>query len=75
MLRDSRDPLVITEGWAFFTSGLRESCSFWKNQIFPNLNSSTIDNIGNFSFVDELYSATFVMELGTPNHFFNKFTD
>ena len=60
---------VITEGWAFFTSGSRESRSIWKSYTFPNLYSSTSDNVGSFSFVDELYSATFVKELGTPNHF------
>ena len=37
---------VITEGWAFFTSGLRESCSIWKSRTFPNLYSSTCDNVG-----------------------------
>ena len=26
--------------------------------------------MGNFSFVDELYNATFVKDSGTPNHFF-----
>ena len=61
---------VITEGWAFFTRGLWESSSIWKSCAFPNLHSSTSDNVGSFSFVDELYSATFVKELGTPNHFF-----
>ena len=29
----------------------------------------TSDNVGSFSFVDELYSAMFVKELGTPDHF------
>ena len=53
----------------FFTSGLRESRTIWKSHNFPNLNSSTSDNVGRFSFVDELYSATFVKELRTPNHF------
>ena len=62
--------LVITEGWEFFTRGSQESHSIWKNHTLPNLCSSTSDNVGSFSFVDELYSATFVMELGTPNHFF-----
>ena len=66
---------VITEGWAFFTSGSRKSRSIWKRRAFPTLYSSTSDNVGSFSFVDELYSATFVKELGTPNHFLNKFTD
>ena len=50
---------VITEGWAFFTSGSRESCSIWKSRALPNLNFSTSDNVGSFSFIDELYSATF----------------
>ena len=59
---------VIPEGWAFFTSGAQESRSIWKSHAFPNLYSSTSDNVGSFSFVDELYSATFV-RLGTPNHF------
>ena len=66
---------VITEGWAFFTSGSQESRSFWKSRAFPNLYSSTSDNVGSLSFVDELYSAIFVKELGTPNHSFYKFTD
>ena len=66
---------VITEGWAFITSGSRESRSIWKNRTFPNLYSSTSDNVGSFSFVIELYSATFVKELGTSNYFLNKFTD
>ena len=61
--------LVMTEGWVFFTSGLQESCSIWKSSAFPNSYSSTSDSVGSFSFVDELYSATFVKELGTPNHF------
>ena len=65
---------VITEGWAFF-SGSRESRSIWKSCTFPNLYSSTSDNSGSFSFVDELYSAPFVKELGTRNHFFYRFTD
>ena len=60
---------VITEGWAFFTSGSKESLSIWKSRAFPNLYSSTSDNVGSFSYVDELYSATFVKELETPNHF------
>ena len=62
--------LVITEGRAFFTSGSRESRSIWKSRAFPNLYSSTSDNVGSFCFVDELYNATLVKELGTPNHFF-----
>ena len=60
---------VITEGWAFFTSGSRESRSIWKSRAFPNLYSSTSDNVGSFSFVDELYRTTFVKELGALNHF------
>ena len=59
---------VITEGYGFFTSGSRES-RIWKSRAFPNLYSSTSNNVGSFSFVDELYNATFVKELGTPNHF------
>ena len=61
---------VITEGWVFFTSGSWESYNIWNSCAFPNLYSSTSDNVGSFSFVDELYSDTFVKELGTPNHFF-----
>ena len=61
---------VITEGWAFFTSGSRESHSICKSHAFSNLYSSTSDNVGSFSFVDQLYSATFVKEFGTPNQFF-----
>ena len=66
---------VIMEGWAFFPSGSRESHSIWKSHALPNLNSSTNDNVGSFSFVDQLYSATFIKKLGTPDHFFNIFTD
>ena len=61
---------VITEGWMFFPGGSWESRSIWKSCALSNLNSSTSDNVGSFSFVDELYSATFVKELGTPNHIF-----
>ena len=61
---------VITEGWAFFTRGSLESRNIWKSRAVPNLYSSTSDNVGSFSFVDELYSAAFVKELGTPNDFF-----
>ena len=43
---------------------IRNSCAL------PNLNSSTSDFVGSFSFVDELYNVTFVKDLGTPNHFF-----
>ena len=46
-----------------------ESRSIWKSRASPNIYSSTSDNVGIFSFVDELYSTTFVKELGTPNHF------
>ena len=60
---------VITEGWAFFTSGLWESRSIWESCALPNLNSSASDNVGSLSFVDELYSATFVKVLGTTDHF------
>ena len=66
---------VIIEGWAFFPSGLRESHSIWISRSFPNLYSSTSDSVGSFSFVDELYSTTFVKELGTPDQFFLNFTD
>ena len=38
--------LVITEGWVFFTSGSQESRSIWKSRTFPNLYSSTSDNVG-----------------------------
>ena len=47
-----------------------ESRSIWKSRAFPNLYSSTSDNVGSFSFVDELSSAMFVKELGTPHQFF-----
>ena len=66
---------VITEGWAFSTSGSRELRRIWKSCNFPNLYSSTSDNVGSFSFADELYSATFVKELDSHNHFLNRFTD
>ena len=66
---------VITEGWAFFTRWSRESCNIWKSRAFPNLYSSTSDNVGSFSFVDEQYRATFVKELDTPNHFLYRSTD
>ena len=46
---------VITGGWVFFTSGLRESRSIWKSRALPNLSSSISDNVGSFSFVVELY--------------------
>ena len=36
---------VITEGWAFFTSGSRESRSIWKSCAFPNLYSSTMTTL------------------------------
>ena len=55
--------LVITEGWALFTSGSWDLRSIWKSRASPNLNSPTSDN------VDELYSATFVKEFSTPNNF------
>ena len=61
---------VIREGWAFFTIGSRGSRHIWKSRALLNLNFSTSDNVGSFSFVDELYSTTFVMELDTPGHFF-----
>ena len=50
--------LVITDGWALFNCGSRESHSIWKSHAFPNLYSSTSDNVRSFSFVDELYCAT-----------------
>ena len=62
--------LVITEGWVFFTNGLRESRIIWKSHALPYSNSSTSDNSGSFSFVDELYSTTCVKGLGTLTHFF-----
>ena len=46
---------VITGGWAFFTSGPRESHSIWKSRPFPNLYSSASDNVGSFSFVIYIY--------------------
>ena len=55
--------LVIRAGWAFFTSGSRESRSIWKSRTFPNFHSSTSDNVGRYSFVDEIYSATFFIDL------------
>ena len=61
---------AITEGWVSFTSRSWESCSIWKSHTLPNLNSLTSANVGSFSFVDELYRATFIKELGAPNHFF-----
>ena len=61
---------VITEDWAFFTRVLRESRSICKSRALPNLNSSPSDNVGGFSSVDEMYSATFVKVFGTPNHSF-----
>ena len=61
---------VITEDWAFYTNGSWELHSIWKSHALLNLYSLTSDNIRSFSFVDELYSAMFVKELGTPNHFF-----
>ena len=36
---------VITDGWAFFTSGSRESRSIWKGHAFPNSYSSTSDTL------------------------------
>ena len=62
---------VIMASCALFTSGSTASCSIWKSRALPNLNSSTSDFVGSFSFVDELYNATFVKDLGTPNRFFN----
>ena len=56
-----------------FTSGSTEPHSIWKSRALPNLNSSTSDFVGSFSFVDELYNAAFVKDLGIPNHFFRHF--
>ena len=61
---------VIMAGCAIFTSGSTESRNIWNSRALPNLNSSTSDFVGSFSFVDELYNATFVKDFGTPNHFF-----
>ena len=48
-----------------------EMVNFFQNHFsFVNFNLNSLINIGSSSFVDELYSATFVKELGTPNHFF-----
>ena len=33
------------------------------------------DNVGSFSFVGEVYNATFIKELGTSKPFFRIFTD
>ena len=57
-------------GCALFTSGSTESRNIWNSRALTNLNSSTSDFVGSFSFFDELYNATFVKDLGTPNHFF-----
>ena len=60
---------VIMAGCALFTSGstvaqhLEKSC-------FTKFKFSASDFMGSFSFIDELYNATFVKDLGTPNHFF-----
>ena len=51
---------VIAEGWAFFTKVSGKSRRIWKSHAFPNLYSSTSDNVVSFSFVEELYIATFV---------------
>ena len=51
------------------TSGSTESNSIWNSRALSNLNSSTSDFVDSFSFVDELYNATFVKDLRTPNHF------
>ena len=61
---------VIMAGCALFTNGSTESRNIWNSRALPNLNSSTNDFVGSFSFVDELYKATLVKDLGTPNHFF-----
>ena len=41
-----------------------------KSCFLPNLNSSTCDFVNSFIFVNELYNATFVKDLGTPSPFF-----
>ena len=51
---------VIMEGWAFLSSWLWETRGIWKSRALPNLSSSTSDNVGSFSVVDELYSSIFV---------------
>ena len=61
---------VIMAGCALFTSVSTESRSICNSHTLPNLNSSTSDFVSSFSFVDEQYNATFVKDLGTPNHFF-----
>ena len=38
-----------------------------ESHAFPNLYSSTSDNIGNFSYDEELYCAMFVKELDEPD--------
>ena len=50
---------VIMAGCALFTSGSTESRSIWNSRALPHLDSSTSDFVGSFSFVDELYNATF----------------
>ena len=62
-------PVIIMGDLAFFTNGSQESRSIWKSCALPYLNSSTSDDVGSFSFVDEQQSITFVKKLGTPNHF------
>ena len=64
---------IIMAGCALFTSWSTELCSIWKSFVLPNLNSSTSDFMGSFSFIDELYNATYVKDLGTPNHFFSTY--
>ena len=56
-----------------FTSGSTELCRIQKSHALPNLNSSTSDFVGSFSFIDELCNTTFVQDLGNPNHFFRNF--
>ena len=61
---------IIMAGCTLFINRFSESRSILNSRALTNLNSSTSDFIGSFSFVDELYNATFVKDLGTPNHFF-----
>ena len=61
---------VTMAGCVLFTSGFIESSSIWNSRALPNLNSSTTDFMVSFSFVDKLYNATFVKDLGIPNHSF-----
>ena len=60
-------------GYALFTSGSTESRSIWKSRALPYLNFSTSDFVGSFSFIDDLYNAKFVKDLGTPNIFLGSY--